>query len=92
MQKSLFLVGCGVVLGLAIALIGSPVGVPVVAQAPSVEQRRCDYTFIKDKGEPGIGEGGQVRYSENWARVVDAGWVLKLATYNPTVYVFERCQ
>ena len=38
---------------------------------------KCDYTYIRDAGDPNIGEAGEIEYDKEWKKVVKNGWKLK---------------
>jgi hypothetical protein len=66
----------------------------VVLKGAPATQKKCDYTFIQDSGEPNIGKYGEIKYDENWTKVVEAGWTLKgiAGGGTQTVYLFELCR
>jgi hypothetical protein len=89
MKKSLGLVGCGVILGLAIGqleIFGS-----VSAQTQKAPQK-CDYTYIRDNAAPGIGTDGKIEYNDTWRPLIEGGWILKIASAPGAGYIFEKCR
>jgi hypothetical protein len=62
------------------------------AQAQTKPARHCVWTYIRDLGEPNIGEDGNVDFSKgsNWKRLSDEGWELKVVKQDN--YIFERCE
>lgn len=59
---------------------------------PATARPKYDYTYIQDAGEPNIGTGGDIKYSDVWANVLNAGWVLRTTTGSGSsaLYIFER--
>jgi hypothetical protein len=89
MNKNLVLVGCSVILGLAIGQLEVFRGVSAQTQnAP----RKCDYTYIRDNMAPGIGTGGKIEYGDTWRPLIEGGWILKIASAPGAGYIFEKCQ
>jgi hypothetical protein len=77
-------------------LAGIAIGACAQHLRPALEARaagehRCDYTYIQDTSAPNIGEGGELKYDEDWERVLSAGWNLKALNGN-NLYIFERCR
>ena len=50
----------------------------------------CEWSYVRDNGEPDIGANGQVQMDEAWTAMSRGGWQLRSGA-NP-VYVFERCR
>jgi hypothetical protein len=82
-KEILYLIGGAVIGASAMAFTTGPI---LQAQAP----RKCDYTYIRDRQFPSLGENGKVEYNDTWRSVVDQGWTLKL--WFEGGYVFEKCQ
>lgn len=70
-------------------------GQTVQAQsAAEPKPSRCDFTYILDGGKPNIGKAGEIKYSPDWAKVVEGGWTLKAAVgeRSSSLYIFEKCK
>jgi hypothetical protein len=66
-------------------------GAPAPRQDARVDgQRKCDYTHIKDRIFPNIGENGKIEYNDEWKNVVESGWLLKVSFDGG--FVFEKCR
>lgn len=93
MNRSICFACLGLICGMATTSVHFGNGTSVNAQtASSGGQKKCDYTYIRDLGVPSIGKDGEIQYNETWAAVLEAGWVLKIATGQGGSYIFEKCR
>ena len=76
---------------LVVGILVSQVGVLKGAQS-TTGQVKCDYTYLHDEGKPNIGEDGAIKYHDEWKKVTEDGWILKVAVAGEGVYVFEKCR
>ena len=85
-MRNIFIAFCSVVVGILV----SQVGVLKGAQS-TTGQVKCDYTYVDDDGKPNIGENGEIKYDDEWRKMIEGGWILKVAVAEG-VYVFEKCR
>ena len=52
--------------------------------------KQCVWSYINDKGAPNIGEAGKIEMDEDWTKMSNSGWKLKLCSGN--IWVFEKCE
>ena len=80
---------CGLVAGAVLTAVVLSTEA-VRAQEKTEGRQVCDLTYIQDPSWPDIGQKGQIKYTDEWKVVVEAGWKLKTATTG--IYIFERCR
>ncbi len=77
-----------VLIGIAIGACGASLRPAIPASAAT--GKVCDYTKIVESGSVGVGEEGAIEYSEEWNKVLNAGW--RLHSIGGSVFMFERCR
>ena len=95
MKKNLTFACIGLIVGIGLARVDILRASPPIPQSSAASSvRKCDLTYIYDKGAPNIGENGAIKYNDAWTAVVESGWSLKAMgnAKDGTVYVFEKCR
>ena len=89
MKRNLCFACCGLILGITVTQVDLLTG--ALAQGTD-GQKKCDYTYVRDNVAPGIGRDGDIKYSDEWKKVIESGWVLKIASAPGAGYIFEKCR